>query len=166
MTSPARTAVVPGSFDPVTRGHVDIVERACRLFASVRVGVLVNPSKQGMFDADERLALLRESLDHLDGVVVEAPEDRLLVDYCRRVGAVAVVKGVRSSADVEYETPMVHMNRHLSGVETVLLAADPATSFVSSSLVKEVAGRGGDVDALVPEPVARAIAERRASGRL
>ena len=160
------TAVVPGSFDPATLGHLDVVRRAAALFDEVRVAVLVNPSKRGLLDADDRVALLREALVDVRGVVVEAPQDRLLVDYCARVGAAAVVKGVRGPGDVEYEAPMVHMNRHLSGVETVLLVADPRHAFVSSSLVREVAGRGGDVSALVPPAVARLLAAAREDGRL
>ena len=160
------TAVVPGSFDPVTRGHVDVVARAARLFDDVRVAVLVNPAKRGLFDAEQRVALLEEALADVPGVQVEAPDDALLVDYCARVGAAAVVKGVRGAPDVEHETPMAAMNRHLTGLETVLLVAAPATSFVSSSLVKEVAGRGGDVSALVPPGVAAAMDAARSEGRL
>ena len=146
-------AVCPGSFDPVTNGHVDVVRRAATLFDEVVVAVLANPAKTGLFPIDERVDLLRASLDGLDGVRVEAVSGGLLVDYCRSVGAAAIVKGVRSGNDYAYELPMARMNRHLTGIETVFLPAGPAFEHVSSSLVKEVAGHGGDVAGLVPDVV-------------
>jgi pantetheine-phosphate adenylyltransferase len=146
-------AVCPGSFDPVTNGHVDVVRRAAALFDEVVVAVLANPAKRGLFPIEERVELLRASLDGLDGVRVESVSGGLLVDYCRSVGAAAILKGLRSGNDYAYELPMARMNRHLTGIETVFLPADPVFEHVSSSLVKEVAGHGGDVAGLVPDVV-------------
>ncbi|HEY6798724.1 MAG TPA: pantetheine-phosphate adenylyltransferase [Kineosporiaceae bacterium] len=145
--------VCPGSFDPVTSGHVDVVRRAAVLFDEVIVAVMGNPAKKGLFTLAERQELLEESLAGFPGVRVEIVEGGLLVDYCRRVGAVAVVKGLRSGTDFAYELPMALMNRHLTGLETVFLPGDPRFEHVSSSLVKEVAGHGGDVTGLVPAAV-------------
>lgn len=149
--------VCPGSFDPVTNGHLDVVARAARLFDQVVVAVVHNPSKHGFLPVADRLDLLRECLpaDLLDAGRVEVDEvpGGLLVDYCARVGAVAVVKGVRGATDIDYEQPMAQMNRHLSGLETVYLPGDPSWLHVSSSLVREVARLGGEVSALVPAPV-------------
>lgn len=150
----------PGSFDPVTSGHVDVVRRASSLFDEVIVAVLVNPAKAGLFTLQERLEMLAESVHGLPGVRVEAVEGGLLVDYCRRVGAVAVVKGLRSGTDFAYELPMALMNRHLTGLETVFLPGDPRFEHVSSSLVKEVAEHGGDVTGLVPDGVLVRLAKR------
>jgi pantetheine-phosphate adenylyltransferase len=137
----------------VTNGHVDVVRRACGLFDEVVVAVLSNPAKAGTFTLPERLEMLAESLDGLPQVRIVAVEDGLLVDFCRNVEAVAVVKGLRSGTDFAYELPMALMNRHLSGLETVFLPGDPRLEHVSSSLVKEVAGHGGDVTGLVPDGV-------------
>jgi pantetheine-phosphate adenylyltransferase len=145
--------VCPGSFDPVTAGHVDVIRRAGALFDEVVVAVVTNPSKQPLFALPERLAMLAESLAGLDRVRIEAVEHGLLVDFCAQQQAVAVVKGVRSGGDYAYELPMALMNRHLTGVETVFLPGDPRFEHLSSSLIKEVAGYGGDVSGLVPEPV-------------
>jgi pantetheine-phosphate adenylyltransferase len=145
--------VCPGSYDPPTLGHVDVIRRAAGLFEDVVVAVLHNPAKRGAFSVPERVEMLTEALGDVRGVRVEAVGGGLLVDYCRQVGAVAVVKGLRSGTDVEYELPMAVMNRHLSGLETVFLPADPRFVHVSSSLVKEVAGHGGDVSELVPKGV-------------
>ncbi len=150
-------ALCPGSFDPVTCGHVDLVQRAATLFDEVVVLVLTNPAKAGLFPPGQRVALLEEALGDT-GVRVEAATGGLLVDHAARLGAAALVKGVRTAADVEHETPMALMNRHLSGVETVLLPADPRWAHVSSTLVKEVSALGGDVRGLVPAPVLAALA--------
>jgi pantetheine-phosphate adenylyltransferase len=160
-----RRCVCPGSFDPVTTGHLDVIARAAALFDEVVVAVLSNPAKRSAFPPAERVAMLTEAVGGLPAgaagsVRVEAVAGGLLVDYCRRVGAVAVVKGVRSAVDVEHEVPMALMNRHLSGLETVLLPADPRWAHVSSSLVKEVAALGGDVSGLVPDGVLAALASR------
>lgn len=156
-----RRCVCPGSYDPVTAGHVDVVRRALTLFDEVVVAVLSNPNKAGTFTLDERVALLRASFDGLDRVRVEAvPPGPLLVDYCRSIGAVAVVKGLRSGTDFAYELPMALMNRRLSGLETVFLPGDPGLEHISSSLVKEVAAHGGDITGMVPDPVLPRLLER------
>jgi pantetheine-phosphate adenylyltransferase/16S rRNA (guanine(966)-N(2))-methyltransferase RsmD len=155
--------VCPGSFDPVTNGHVDVVRRATALFDEVVVAVVANPAKAGMFTVEERLELLQESVGDLPGVRVDAVEEgRLLVDYCRRMEAAAVVKGLRSGTDFAYELPMALMNRHLTGLETVFLPGEPQLEHVSSSLVKEVAGHGGDVAGLVPDGVLKRLRARLA----
>lgn len=157
------TVVCPGTFDPVTVGHVDIVTRAAALFDEVVVATGTNPSKNRLFAPDERIGLLRAALAHLPGVRVEGFSG-LLVDYCRDLGAIALVKGVRGATDLAYETPMAQMNAHLTGVDTVYLGSRPEHAFVSSSLVKEVAAGGGDVSALVPpavlEPLLARLAQR------
>ncbi|SDQ75532.1 pantetheine-phosphate adenylyltransferase [Quadrisphaera sp. DSM 44207] len=166
-----RRAVCPGSFDPVTLGHLDVVARAAVLFDEVVVAVLPNPAKRPAFELAERVAMVTEALAALPAptrpapqrVRVEAVTGGLLVDFCRRAGALAVVKGVRTAADVDHETPMALMNRHLSGLETVLLTADPRWAHVSSSLVKEVAGHGGDVSGLVPDAVLARLQALRAA---
>ncbi|MFK5583639.1 pantetheine-phosphate adenylyltransferase [Serinicoccus sp. LYQ131] len=156
-----RRCVCPGSFDPVTLGHLDILRRAAALYDEVVVAVLHNPAKQGTFPVEQRLALVREALgEELRTTVrVEAYADRLLVDVCREVGAQAVVKGLRGGTDFAYELPMALMNRHLSGVETLFLPGDPGLEHVSSSLVREVHRYGGDVSALVPGGVLAALRE-------
>lgn len=152
-------AVCPGSFDPVTVGHVDVIRRAAALFERVVVAVLVNPDKQPVFTEEERVDLLKQvSADYPNVVVIAAAG--LLVDVCRREGAGVVVKGIRGSSDAEYELPMAAMNRHLAGVETLLLPSDPRVSYVSSSLVRSIARYGGDISGLVPEVVAGPLVER------
>ncbi len=155
--------VCPGTFDPVTHGHLDVIARASRLFDQVVVAVLTNPGKRPVFSSPERLAMLQESLDELDlagPVRAEAVPDGLLTDFCAGAGAVAIVKGVRGGPDYAYELPMARMNRHLSGIETVFLPGDPGLEHVSSSLVKEVASYGGDVSGLIPESVLARLLER------
>jgi pantetheine-phosphate adenylyltransferase len=152
--------VCPGSFDPVTNGHVDVIRRAGGLFDEVVVAVLTNPSKQSMFTLDDRLEMLNEALGDVEGVFVNAVKGGLLVDFCREVGAVSVVKGLRSGTDFAYELPMALMNRHLTGLETVFLPGEPRYEHVSSSLIKEVATHGGDVSGLVPEGVLARLLER------
>lgn len=154
-----RRAVCPGSYDPVTLGHVDVLVRAARLYDEVVVAVLHNPAKQGSFSIEERIGFIERSLpDEVRGRVrVEAFSGRLLVDVCRDVGADAIVKGLRSATDFAYELPMALMNRHLTGVETVFLPGAPELEHVSSSLVKEVARFGGDVSGLVPDEVRDAL---------
>lgn len=160
--SAVRRCICPGSYDPVTLGHLDIVERATGLYDEVVVGVLYNPAKadSGMFSIDERVRLVEESVAHLPGVTVGAYSDGLLVDLCTRLEIGAVVKGLRSGTDVAYELPMALMNKHLTGIETVFLPGNPAFEHVSSSLVKEVWRLGGYGLDLVPEPVARALRAR------
>ena len=161
MTSATRRCVCPGSFDPVTNGHLDVIARACTVFDEVVVAVLHNPAKRGTFPVERRLELITEALPAgLAGrVQVQAFADRLLVDVCREVGAGAIVKGLRGGTDFAYELPMALMNKHLTGVETVFLAGDPSLEHVSSSLVKEVHRYGGDVSDLVPAPVLAALRE-------
>jgi pantetheine-phosphate adenylyltransferase len=137
----------------VTNGHLDVIRRATVLFDEVIVAVAGNPSKRSLFALPERVALIEASVTGLPGVRVATVEGGLLVDFCRQVGAVAVVKGLRSGTDFAYELPMALMNRHLSGVETVFLPGEPRFEHVSSSLIKEVAAHGGDVSGLVPEHV-------------
>ena len=153
-----RRCVCPGSFDPVTVGPVDVIRRATTLFDEV--AVLTNPVKVPLFGLAERIELLRASLTGLARVHVDAAHGGLLVDYCRQLGAVAVVKGLRSGSDFTYELPMALMNRHLTGLETVFLPGDPTLAHVSSSLVKEVAAHGGDISGLVPDIVLPVLMER------
>ena len=159
VTSRPRRAVCPGSYDPVTCGHLDVIERAAGLHDEVVVVVLHNPAKAGTFRVEERIGFVERALGErgVEGVRVEAFAQRLLVDVCRELGADVVVKGVRGAADVTYEWPMALMNRHLTGVETLFLPGDPAFEHVSSSLVKEVARYGGDVTGLVPDAVLAAM---------
>lgn len=158
----SRVAVVPGSFDPPTQGHLDVIRRAAGLFDELHVLVVHNPDKEAMLPIAQRLELLQESLreEGVEGnVIVGSWSVGLLVDYAQEVGAGVLVKGIRAQSDVTYETPMAVVNNHLSGIETVFLLADPANSVVSSSLVRQVAGLGGDVTPYVPGPVARYLAE-------
>jgi pantetheine-phosphate adenylyltransferase len=148
-----RRALYPGSFDPPTNGHLDIIARACKLFDEVVVALLVNPNKQPLFNIAERIALLTALLDGLP--VKIATFSGLLVDFARKQQADAIIRGLRSSADYEYELPMVLMNRHLyPEVETVFLIAAQGYTHISSSLVKEVFKLGGAIDGLVPPLVA------------
>ncbi|HEY0699072.1 MAG TPA: pantetheine-phosphate adenylyltransferase [Micromonospora sp.] len=157
-----RRAVCPGSFDPVTNGHLDIIFRASRLFDEVIVGVLVNQSKSGLFTVDERIAMLREVTATYDNVRVESFRG-LLVDFCRAQQAEVLVKGLRAVSDFDYELQMAQMNIGLAGVETLFMPTNPLYSFLSSSLVKDVAKWGGDVSAHVPDMVGRRLRERLGS---
>lgn len=162
MVDAARRCVCPGSYDPVTAGHVDVIARAARLYDEVVVAVLHNPAKTGTFTVPERIELLHADLADagVENVRLEAFANRLLVDVCRDVEAAVVVKGLRGGTDFAYELPMALMNRHLSGVETVFLPGDPQFEHVSSSLVKEVARFGGDITGLVSERVRAALTRR------
>ncbi|NYE20104.1 pantetheine-phosphate adenylyltransferase [Microbacterium immunditiarum] len=155
----SRIAVVPGSFDPPTLGHIDVIRRAARLYDELHVLVVHNPDKEAMLPIAQRLALLEQSIaedEEIDGdVVIASWSMGLLVDYATDVGAGVLVKGIRSQIDVAYETPMAIVNRHLAHVETVFLLPDPAHALVSSSLVRQVAALGGDVSPYVPAAVAR-----------
>jgi pantetheine-phosphate adenylyltransferase len=149
-------AVCPGSYDPVTWGHVDVIARTARLYPRVVAAVVHNPDKAGLLGPEERAALLREVLadDPATAAVrVDVVAGGLLVDYCGRVGARVVVKGLRGGTDFSYELPMALMNRHLTGLETVFLPGAPRYEHISSSLVKQVARHGGDVSDLVPPAV-------------
>ncbi len=157
------TALCPGTFDPVTNGHLDIIERAARRFDALIVGVLDNPTKQPLFGVEERVGLLREVTPHLPNVEVDAFTG-LLVDYATRRGADIVVKGLRAITDFDYEMQMAQMNHSLAGVETLFVTTAPQWSFLSSSLVKEVARFGGDVSGLVPPVVAERLRDRIGGG--
>ncbi|MGY2704260.1 MULTISPECIES: pantetheine-phosphate adenylyltransferase [unclassified Nocardioides] len=152
-------AVCPGSFDPVTNGHLDIIRRAAVIFDELVVATGTNPSKSRLFQPDERLEMLREVCSGLPNVTVSGFSG-LIVDFCREIGAQAIVKGLRGGSDYEYELPMAQMNAHLTGVETVFLTTNASWGYVSSSLVKEVASLGGDVSALVPPGVHTRLLER------
>jgi pantetheine-phosphate adenylyltransferase len=156
-----RRCVCPGSFDPVTNGHLDVIERASPLFDEVVVAVLVNVSKKGLFTVDERIEMLGEVTAPLGNVTVERFEG-LLVDFCRTRDIPAVVRGLRAVTDFEYELSMAQMNHRLSSLETLFVATNPDYSFLSSSLVKEVASYGGDVSGLVPDTVLGRLTQRLA----
>ncbi len=152
-------ACCPGSFDPMTNGHLDIFRRAARIFDELVITVVVNPNKQGMFSIDERIALIEENVADLPGVTVDRWTG-LLVDYARQEGVACILKGLRNSTDFDYELPMAGMNMHLTDVETAFLTTAPQYSYVSSSLVKEVAKLGGDVSALIPPNVQSALSAK------
>jgi pantetheine-phosphate adenylyltransferase len=154
-----RRAVCPGSFDPVTNGHVDIVGRASRLFDEVIIGVLINQHKTGLFTIEERIEMLRAVTKQYGNVRVESFRG-LLVDFCRAQDAAVVVKGLRAVSDFDYELQMAQMNIGLSGVESLFMPTNPLYSFLSSSLVKEVAKWGGDVSPYVPDLVGERLVAR------
>ncbi|MEA2452476.1 MAG: pantetheine-phosphate adenylyltransferase [Actinomycetota bacterium] len=154
------TALCPGSYDPPTNGHVDVIERAARYFDSVVVAVIANPSKEPLFSLDERKALLADALSHVGNIEIES-FDGLLVDFAKTKDLSIVVKGLRAISDFEYELQMAQMNSTLMpGMDTLFITARPAWAFLSSSLVKEVAKYGGAVEGLVPPGVAKALADR------
>ena len=155
------SALVPGSFDPPTKGHVDIVEQCAAIFDRVVVAVVANPEKTPLFTLDERLAMLAECFDD-EAIEVDA-FDGLLVDYAAEKQIDVIVKGLRAVTDFEYEIQMAQMNRQLSEIKTLFVATKPEYGYLSSSLVKQVAGFGRSVDALVPAVVARALKERLGS---
>ena len=153
------TALCPGSFDPVTLGHIDIIERSARHFDHVIVAVIRNPQKaQSLFSLEERQDMLSEATEHLGNVSIEFFKG-LLVDFARDHGADAIVKGLRAVSDFDYELQMAQMNQRLSGVDTFFLSTSPQYSFLSSSLVREVARFGGDVSSMVPPYVAERLAK-------
>jgi pantetheine-phosphate adenylyltransferase len=153
------TALCPGTFDPVTNGHLDIIRRAAELFDRVVVAVVENPAKAPLFEAGERVEMLHEAVAGLDGVEVDSFTG-LLVDHARARGIRVIVKGLRAVTDFDYELQMAQMNRQLAEVETCFIPTSPRWSYLSSSLVKEVARYGGDVSGLVPEHVLRRLKER------
>ncbi len=157
-----RRAVCPGSFDPVTNGHLDIIDRASGLYDEVVVAVLINRSKKGLFETEERMQMLREVTAHLPNVTIDSFYG-LLVDFCRQRGIRVIVKGLRAVSDFDYELQMSQMNHSLAGIETLFMPTNPLYSFLSSSLVKDVASYGGDVTGLVPEPVLRHLTDRFAA---
>ena len=154
------TVVCPGSFDPMTYGHLDIFERAAKLFDDVIVVVTINKSKRALFTPEERVALIEAEIPHLPNVRVDHWEG-LLVDYTTQVGASAIVKGLRSSLDYEYELPMAQMNHHQTGVDTVFLMTAPRLGYISSSMAKEVALLGGDITGMVPDRIITAIEAKK-----
>ncbi|UUU30635.1 pantetheine-phosphate adenylyltransferase [Streptomyces sp. CA-210063] len=154
-----RRAVCPGSFDPITNGHLDIIGRASKLYDEVYVAVMINKSKKGLFEVEERIELIRQVTSEYANVRVEAFHG-LLVDFCKQRDIPAIVKGLRAVSDFDYELQMAQMNIGLSGVETLFVPTNPTYSFLSSSLVKEVATWGGDVSHLVPPLVLEALGER------
>ncbi len=154
-------ALVPGSFDPPTNGHLDVIERCTGIFDEVIVAVIKNPSKDPLFDEAERIAMLTELCSEWDTVRIGS-FGGLLVDYAKQTGADVIVKGLRAMTDFDYEFQMSQMNRHLSGIVTLFVATKPEYGYLSSSLVKEVSRLGGAVDALVPASVAAAMKERYA----
>ncbi|CAN5315771.1 pantetheine-phosphate adenylyltransferase [soil metagenome] len=158
-----RIAVVPGSFDPVTLGHLDVIERAAGIFDELHVLVVHNPGKTALLPIAQRVALIEQSIREagiVGNIIVTSWSVGLLVDYATDVGATVLVKGIRSQVDVAYETPMAIVNRDLAGVETVFLLPDPAHAHVSSSLVRQVASLGGDVAPYVPPAVANYLQSR------
>lgn len=161
-------AVYPGSFDPITLGHLDIAARAANLFDEVHILVVHNPGKSPRFSSEERVELIRTSLAELKisgpaKISVDTLDGGLLVNYCKMVGATALVKGFRTSLDLDYELPMAQVNRDLAAVETVFIPADPIHGHVSSSLVKQVADLGGEVTKYVSQSTARALAASAAN---
>ena len=154
------TVVLPGSFDPFTLGHLDLTRRATALGHHVIVAVSHNPSKQGLLDLEARTAAIRGSLaqEGLEGAAeVRTLPHGLLVDFCREVGAGAVVRGLRSQLDLAYEEPMARMNHHLAGIDTIFLLTDSSLAHISSSLVREVHALGGDVSDMLPAPSLEAL---------
>ena len=160
-------AVYPGSFDPITFGHLDIAERAAKLFDELHILVVHNPAKSPRFSSEERVELVRASLCEVGieskKITVDTLDSGLLVNYCRMVGATALVKGFRTSVDLDYELPMAQVNRDLAAVETCFIPADPIHGHISSTLVKQVADLEGSVQKYVPEVVARALASSSAN---
>jgi pantetheine-phosphate adenylyltransferase len=160
----SRIAVVPGSFDPVTLGHLDVIERAAGIFDEVHVVVVHNPGKQAMLPIAQRVTLIEQAVADRalrSSILVTSWSVGLLVDYCTDVGASVLVKGVRSQVDVAYETPMAIVNRNLAGVETIFMLPDPAHAHVSSSLVRQVSSLGGDIAPYVPRAVAEYLIAQR-----
>ena len=166
MTKSPSIAVYPGTFDPITNGHLDILERALRLFDTVIVTVASNQRKQPLFTVEERIQFIRDALPNYAARLDVATFDGLLVDFCREHGASVIVRGLRALADFEYEFQFSHMNRRLApGVDSVFLMTDERNHYVSSSLVKEVASFGGDIRGLVPAAVVTALAEKFRPGK-
>ncbi len=161
MTTSNSIAVYPGTFDPITNGHLDILHRALRLFDRVIVTLAANQRKQPLFTTEERIRFIEDAMPgHADRLSFES-FDGLLVEFCRTHGATVIVRGLRALADFEYEFQFAHMNRRLApGVDTVFFMTDERNHYVSSSLVKEVASLGGDVTGLVPAPVVAALAAK------
>lgn len=164
MSTPTRLAVCPGSFDPLTNGHIDIIERSARLFDRVIVAVLVNAEKRPLFEMPDRVAMIREALAHLPNIEIESFEG-LLAEFVRSRSAQAVVRGLRSTTEFNDEWQMAQMNRRLApDVETVFLVPAPDVAYVSSRLVKDIARLGGPLEGLVPPGVAARLSRRKTEG--
>lgn len=159
-----RRAVCPGSYDPATNGHLDIIERAANQFDELVVAVLINKTKSYLFEVEDRMAMLEEITDHLSNIRIDSWHG-LLVDYCRSNDIGTIVKGLRAVSDFDYELQMAQMNYQLSGVDTMFMPSNPTYSFLSSSLVKEVATYGGDVGHLLPPKVQQRLTVRLAERR-
>ena len=159
-----RRAVCPGSFDPIHNGHLEVIARAASLFDEVIVAVSTNYAKKYRFPLEDRIEMAKETLASLRGIVVEPVGEGLLAEYCRQRGVSAIVKGLRSSSDFDYELPMATMNRQLSGVETVFLPAEAHYLHLSSTLIKEVFTLGGNVSEFVPRSVLKRLLAGPASG--
>ncbi|MEU5878092.1 pantetheine-phosphate adenylyltransferase [Spirillospora sp. NPDC047279] len=158
-----RRVVCPGSFDPVTNGHLDIISRASRLFDEVVVAVLINKTKQGLFAIDERIQMLEEVTSEYGNVKIDSWHG-LLVDFCRQNDIPMIVKGLRAVSDYEYELQMAQMNHRMAGVETMFMSTNPLYSYLSSSLMKEIVKYGGDVSGLIPEIVHERLVKRLQEG--
>jgi len=155
-----RAAIYPGSFDPMTFGHIDIVQRGLKLFDRVVLAVAINPNKTHMFSLEERLEMAKQSLGHLPGIEFDV-FDELLVHYCKRKGVNVLLRGLRAVSDFEYEFQLSSMNRKLSSdIETVFMMTSEEHFYLSSNLVREIASYGGDVSELVPEPVLKALEKK------
>ena len=155
-----KKAVCPGSFDPITNGHIDIIKRAAELFDEVTVLVVTNPDKKCVFSPEERCLLIEKAVEGIEGIKVDSFSG-LLADYVKKNGISAIVKGIRSSSDFEYEFQMALANRSLApDAETVFITADPQNMYVSSSLIRQIAGFGGDVSDFVPKNIAPEIEKR------
>ena len=161
-TSHVRRVLCPGSFDPVTNGHIDIISRAASLYDEVVVAVFVNQSKSGLFSVSERQEMLTAVTVDFPNVTIDTFEG-LVVDYCRARDIPVIVKGLRAVSDFDYELQMAQMNRGLAGIDTLFMPTNPEYSFLASSLVKEIAKWGGDVSALVPPIVLKRLQERTSS---
>ena len=153
-------AIYPGSFDPLTLGHQSVIERGAEVFSKLHVVIVHNPNKTPLFSIAERLEMVKLATKHLTNVEVSALETGLLVDHAKSLGAKVILKGFRTAGDIEYELPMAQVNRDLANLETVFMAAEPVHGYISSSLVKEVAGLGGDVSGYLTPEVAKRLIER------
>jgi pantetheine-phosphate adenylyltransferase len=159
----SRVAVVPGSFDPVTLGHIDVIARSADLYDELHVVVVHNPNKTALLDLEDRVQLISRAISDAGlgaNITVASWGEGLLVNYCTKVGARVIIKGIRNQADVTYETPMALVNRNLSGIETLFMLPEPGHAYVSSSLVRQVASLHGDVRPYVPHVVAEFLAAR------
>lgn len=160
MSKPTK-AIFAGSFDPITNGHIDIIERASKLFGQLKIGILINPNKNTLFTVEERMELIKKSTSHIENVEVIFFEG-LLIDYCKKNDINVLVRGIRSSADISYELQMAHMNKELdSDIETIIIPTNTKFSFISSSLIKEVLNFNANISDLVPECVLEGLKKKR-----